>query len=158
MPTLNVVANPFQAVDHDGNPSGAVALDPDLNGGSRVFVGAAYDPASIKTLRPHVEGSPQTSRVAARFVFDTTPQAVPATPYFVRRIAKGELFAADRATARECGISDAEFREPAELLAASRARAFDSFKAETGREPRFTREDAPPAPPAPPAGEADAGA
>lgn len=128
--TLLVVANPYCALDEEGNPVGALRRT-DL--GPEALIGAVRSvaPDGTRTL-----------------VWLDEPKAIPANQTHRRWLQHGEILPADEATAREVGIA---FVPVAEALAKAKANAAKAFQQATGRLPPFA--EAAPAKPAAPASE-----
>lgn len=125
--SLLVVANPYCALDEDGNPVGALPRA-DVGGGR--LIGAAW------------EVSPDGAR---RLAFASEPERLPDVVTFRRWLQHGEIFPADEATAREVGL---EWKPVAQALDAAKKAACASFQAAKGRPPAFAIPTTPPAPPA----------
>lgn len=128
--TMKVVANPFCALDADGRAQGAVGKE----GASGQWIGAQ---------KCH-EGTAATGKNI--FVFSTDPVTVPYTAYYARKVAEGELIAADLATAKLAGIKEEDFVEPAKLLAGESAYAAKAYRDATGDEPKLLERAVPPKP------------
>jgi hypothetical protein len=117
---LNVLPNPWAAVDGVGRPSGTYPEEPSQEGGvwgfdetRKRFIGAALE---------HEDGE-------TRVVHATEPVRVYASLHYRNAVKSGELLAADAATARACGI---DFVEPAEVIARSKAARAAEWLAERG--------------------------
>lgn len=126
--TLLVWPNPFHALDHEGHPAGVLSYEPTGDGvktfDSRRFIGATLQ---SKILEKAVEGTAQQTMQRTWFEFTEEVVEVPESAYYKHAIARGEIFAADEATARRCGIVQG-FVEPAELLERARKEAVDAYE------------------------------
>jgi hypothetical protein len=116
--TLKVMANPFSALDVDGNPQGAVELE----GIAGQYVGAVLDPEALR----------RSGRHGFRFLGEEV--SVPLTAYYVRRLRDGDLLPADEEAAQFAGR---RFVAPATALAEAREHARLAFLATFGHEPPF---------------------
>lgn len=108
---IEVIPNPYIALDKDGVPQGAVGA-----GMPGIFIGAAVDPHASKMTGKQ------------RFYYpldrDGKPEKrVHFSADIVTSVQAGELIAANKATARACGISDKEYLEPAAALEAEKKKA-----------------------------------
>jgi hypothetical protein len=115
--TLHVVANPYCALDADGEPSG-VAYRADLRG---QLVGALIDHKRSK------DG-------ALKYEFSTDALPLPDMPAHRVLLRTGQILPADAATARVCGIG---FTQPSAALAAAKERAALEWLAAYGELPPF---------------------
>jgi len=136
--TLSVVPNPWTFIDHKGLPAG-VCLVEQPGGGSflREWVGARV--AKSLELSPEkrvvVGGRTHVAKYAVHhnmWEHDTEPVTVQNTAYYRKKVARGELLAADAVSAAECGISKKDFVDPKELLAQLREAAIKRFDLENG--------------------------
>ena len=138
--TFRVVANPYCALDANGNPCGAVALDPDAASGAERHIGAkrttqtlakfgGVDALGRTIADPRGAGLYETT-----WAFSSDPVTVHDTPYHRQRLACGELFPADRETARLLGVV---FVEPDKALAAAKAAAAASYALAHGAPPAW---------------------
>lgn len=132
---LNVLPNPWAAVDGSGRPSGTYPEEPSQEGGvwgfdetRKRFIGAALEHEAGET----------------RIVFGAEPVRVYASLHYRNAVKSGELLAADAATARACGI---DFVEPAEVIARSKAARAAEWFAERGEPAPWLAEAAPAAAP-----------
>lgn len=123
--SLLVVANPYCALDEDGNPVGALPRA-DVGGGRLVGAVRSVDDAGNRAL-----------------TFSDKAEAVPDLVIFRRWLRHGEILCGDAATAAEVGIP---WVPVADALAASREAAVARFQAATGRLPAFAIPTTPPAP------------
>lgn len=121
--TLNVYANPYASLDHEGRPSGTVLLDPvehhpygeptidgvtgDHRWEPRRYVGAELDTDKTKIIRratAHGLGqSAQSHLQDTVWKFSSEPQSLPLTNYYLARLRDGEIFPADAETAAVIG-------------------------------------------------------
>lgn len=165
MKLLNVIPNPFTLLDENGMPAGFTFSDPFHWGAGRPFqvVGGRL----TKRVEPHGDGpaAPEDSREAKVVVgalVALKPTPVINSEYHRARILSGEMIAADKATAAECGIT--AFEDAATLLRAERDARVREWKAEHGGElppcarlvfemvdagVKLSDPEAPPVPPAP---------
>lgn len=113
---LQVVPNPFCALDVHGRAQGVVELE----GIAGQYVGAVEDP--------------ELSRAEGKHVFRFLPGTarVPLSAYYLRRLRDGELLPVDEPTARVAGLP---FVDPETALRNARDRAIAQFTATNGSEP-----------------------
>lgn len=109
--TIEVVPNPYIAIDADGVPQGVVGA-----GAPGAFIGAQLD--LVETRRTGKN----------RFYFPkakdgSLKRTVPFTADIAHAIRVGDLLAADKKTALICGISEKEFKDPEKQLEAERQKA-----------------------------------
>jgi len=117
MQTINVVANPYFFIGHDGTPQGVVAKP----GMRDTWIGADVDhAASIAAGR-------------LRFWYADGVVSLPFTAELARAVQDGCLFAADTESAAMCGISDVEFQTAHDCLVQAELAAAAQWKADTGR-------------------------
>lgn len=147
--TIRVATNPFRAVDADGNPCFVVQLDPfdpryptDARGW-RGHVGARIAATALE--RPGSEAFMRSSRHSVRWAFQREAFEVPATDYYKRAVADGDLLPADAATASACRVP---LRDVEDVR--------DETQRATGAGPALWI-DSPGAEPATPAADSDAG-
>jgi hypothetical protein len=143
MRTIEVVPNPYIALDKDGVPQGVVGA-----GMPGAFVGAQLD----------LELANKTGK--NRFYFPANrdgslTRKVHLTGSIAASVLAGELLAANKADALACGITDKEYLEPAKALDAEKAKAIAYYQSVHGkdakvqdipREPAMVDSDAAPAP------------
>lgn len=126
--TLLVYPNPFHAIDHEGRPAGVLPLEPEGDGvttfDDRRFVGATL---KAEILQKFPRGDARQSVQRTTFDFSDEPVEVRNTPYYRMAIARGEILAADKASALECGI-DSTYLEPAKVLLTARDEAIGLWK------------------------------
>ena len=157
--TLNVYADPYGALDHEGRPAHACPTDPTHTPGARRWVGAGlsaetklvdklYDDVA-KAVAGGLHEHPQDTV----FAFETEPVTLPSTPYYRERIRHGELIPADEKTAREAGATALKRWQamvtkdvdaaavPKAMLAASRAAAIGRWHAEHEEFPDWADDD-----------------
>lgn len=134
--TLNLVANPWAAIDAEGLPSGQCLRDP-VEDGAPGYVGARI--VGAVELRPkvtrNVNGVTQVisgARHLLTWEFDPKPVKVPNTGYYRDRAGKApfELFAGDARTAAALGQ---DFVEPAKQIEAHRLLRVAEFDAQHGQ-------------------------
>lgn len=133
MKLFSVIPNPFTLLDDSGMPAGFTFSDPFHWGQNRRFdvVGGHL----VKKVVPFDDGAPEDAReakvaVSARVSLKVTK--VVASEFHKARILSGEMIAADKETATECGIT--EFKDAAVLLAAERDARVAEWMAEHGGE------------------------
>jgi hypothetical protein len=120
--TLLVWPNPFAALDHEGRPHGILQFEPEGDGvrtfDDRRFVGAQLTAEILGTLpTSHPNETAQTIQ-RTTFVYADEPTPVRNTAYYTGAIRRGELFAADEASATEAGLG--RFLDPGKALEAAR--------------------------------------
>lgn len=132
--TLRVYANPWHALDSEGRPAGACACDPDYHTPARKFVGATLE---AKETRKAVPAKGITARHDITYAFSTEAQEIPLTVYYLEAVKRGELIAADEASAKACGFAPDTFKDPAVCLAEERRAAARQFQINYGEIPPF---------------------
>lgn len=141
--TLNVLANPYSAIDHDGIPSGTCPADPQHGAGALRWPGARIDVSETRLLphpdqnSVHPKSQDRSQPQITRWAFSAEPEVIPATHHYVVAVRDGDLVAADEPTAKRCGIP---FVEPMLVLATRRLDAILEFKAAYNKEPAFAKE------------------
>jgi len=102
IPSIRVLPNPSFVCDADGNPSCAIPLPAD----GQSFIGA------VRTFVPQggdIPNRPGVPRGKFRFSFDEkTPVSIfgaEGIATIARHVRDGELFPADEASARACGVA-----------------------------------------------------
>lgn len=131
---LNVFANPFATpLSHRGLPAAFIQYDPEHASGSVRYIGATIEGALV---RKEEAFSARQSRFDKRVTYDMTAQPVVDTMYHRRLVRSGELFAADRSTARRCGLDGKSF-DAAKALEAARASAIEAWRADNDDDPPF---------------------
>jgi hypothetical protein len=135
--TIHVLPNPWCAVDGEGRPAGACAVDPDVFG--RRWIGAQIDRGQTKVAEHTPDELREMGRClvaprqTTRWVFATEPVAVAFSgerkAVMIRKLRNREVLPADKETARVAGVA---FREPAAALAEERQRARARFDAGRG--------------------------
>ena len=160
---LNVLPNPWCALDGEGRPAGAYPVDPDTFG--MRYIGARIAQAQVESLTREQIAEGKKTLVAPRqkitWEFTTEPVAIrtngDAFGVLRKAVGCGELFTADEATARALGV---RHQNPAKALAAAKEAARARFDAMhgAGTFDRLARErgdiDEPPAAAAPKAAKA----
>jgi hypothetical protein len=129
--TLKVIPNPYGVVDLNGQPCCAVKMaSPEhVPYGTHRYVGASIVHAEV--VRPAVETKignivhqTATADHDITWEFSTEAVEVPDIGYYREHISRGgDLVAADKATARLCGISESTFIDPKKFLAAAKEAA-----------------------------------
>lgn len=117
---LNVLPNPWAAVDGAGRPSGTYPEEPSQEGGAWVFDGTRK--RFVGAALEHVDGE-------TRVVHATEPVRVYASLHYRNAVKSGELLAADAETARACGV---EFVPPADAIDRAKAARAAEWLAERG--------------------------
>lgn len=127
--TLSVYANPYSHVDEQGRPQGALPWDPQGHNPGRGWVGAHLEAVQTKAATSvvikGVAYETEAAEHARTLVFDHEPTTLPETPYYLAALRRGELFAADEATAKMAGL---KFVDPETALAAAKADAITRWK------------------------------
>jgi hypothetical protein len=98
---INVLPNPWSALDDQGNPCGICPVDPGLST-RRDFVGARFESAEVIEKIP--EGDLRHPRQYNNWVFSEEPVRVEATPYYLEKLRSAELLPADAEAAKAAGI------------------------------------------------------
>ena len=98
---INVLPNPWSALDDQGNPAGICPVDPGLST-RRDFVGARFESAEVIEKIP--EGDLRHPRQYNNWVFSAEPVRVEATPYYLEKLRNAELLPADAEAAKAAGI------------------------------------------------------
>lgn len=122
MQVIEVIPNPYIALDKDGVPQGVVSA-----GMAGVYVGAALDLVATR----------RTGKQRFYYPLDkagSLKKKVHATADIVASVRCGELIAADLAAAKVCGITKADFLDPDKALAAEKAKALAYWQALKGDE------------------------
>ncbi len=138
--TIRVVANPYCALDADGNPCGAVSLDPDAANGAERHIGAKRTTTTlvkfggVDALGRTVADPRGAGLYATTWAFSAEPVTVHDTAYHRQRLACGELFPADRETARALGVA---FVEPEKALDAAKTSAAALYAQAHGAPPAW---------------------
>ncbi len=129
--TLKVRPNPWIEIGPRGLPSGVVAYeqpagsyDPRLVGASRV---------NVQKVQDAPKGVPLAQEVHTFDVkYSDEDVLLPNTPYYRRRIIRGELIAVDKSTYVAAGGSAKGFEEQDKLLEQIKADAIKAFDAANG--------------------------
>lgn len=114
---IEVVPNPYIALDHEGVPQGVVSA-----GMPGVFIGAQQD----------LHASRATGKMRFYYPLDREGKAtkkVVLSGDVITAVHAGELIAANLPSALACGLTAKEFLEPEKALAAERKKALDYFQA-----------------------------
>ena len=134
--TINVLPNPWCALDGEGRAAGVCDVDPDLLGVSRI--GAKVAAVNVEQMsaqqRRTAERRLQAPRQSITWEFDTenpveTRFTGDAAAVIMRKVRNLELLPADAQAAKLCGV---KFREPARALAEEKAKARAEFDASHG--------------------------
>ncbi len=122
MKIIEVIPNPYIALDKDGVPQGVVGA-----GAPGLYVGAELDLVATQ----------KTGKMRFFYPLDKAgsfKKKVHLTADIGVSIRAGELIVCDRAVAATCGITAKEFLEPEEALAAERVKALKYWQALHGDE------------------------
>ncbi len=135
--TLWVLPNPWAAIDHLGRPAAAVPVDPvDHDPHNRRWVGATCEAKLVKPAQRQRIGSQIVVVAEAEYdlewTFTDAPVRLPNTPYYRERVKRGELLAADKATAAACNVKLAKFQDPKRYLETLKGEAIKEFDARNG--------------------------
>lgn len=159
--TFHVYPNPFTFLDHEGQPAGTFAFDPDHGAGSRRWVGAVVDRSIGPDGKPKTRALPQpgdltvaiqgpidpnTKRPTVQrvhvdrapmkrivFAFDlAAPSIVTNASHYWRGLRDGDLIAADEATALAVGVA---YQDPFEALAEAAEAAVKEWQGNYGKPP-----------------------
>ena len=127
---LRVHSNPWHAVDHLGRPAGACPKErsPHYVNSHQGFVGAECVASAPTTLPSGHAGTPDQDTC---WHFQPGPVELQDSAYYRGCVARGELIAADDATARKCGV---KFVAPAEALAKAKADITATWRANFGED------------------------
>jgi hypothetical protein len=145
--TLNVVANPFCHLDHEGRPAGAAQREPNphVHSADIFYVGAVRKFRQIDAGKPALGIAP-----IEEYTFEFSPDAVPVanSDYYRRLVKSRELLAADKESWVAAGADPATYVDPKTALAHAKAGAIAQHKAAHGEEPAGIPSEAPAAQPA----------
>jgi hypothetical protein len=131
---LLVYAVPFVALDAEGMPAAAVRFDPPAGRRNEVhFVGCVPVRTVLEKRKP---GTGRQTLYATTFRYDLSPQRIPHTDYHVQRIRRGELLAADAATAKRAGVP---FVPPPVAFEQAKQAAIASWTQQYGEPPPVER-------------------
>lgn len=122
MKIIEVIANPYIALDKDGVPQGVVSA-----GMPNAYIGAQLD----------LVGTQKTGKT--RFFYPLGRDGkgvakVAMTSDVATAIHAGELIVVRKADALACGLTDKEFLEPGEALAAEKDKALAYYRSARGPE------------------------
>lgn len=121
MKVIEVIPNPYIALDKDGIPQGVVGA-----GVPGIFVGAQIDLiASQQTGKTRVYFPPNKDGTFTRKVI--------ATGAIVQAVLSGELIVTNKADALACGISEKDFLEPEKALAKEKDNALAYYQSVKGK-------------------------
>lgn len=132
MKLLKVIPNPFTLLDSAGMPAGFTFSDPFHWGANRRFdvVGGRLTKAVDKSDGPPAPEDAREVKVVVGSVVSLKPTPVVNSEYHRARILSGEMIAADKESAAECGIS--KFKDAAAVLADYRNLRVAEWQAEHG--------------------------
>lgn len=137
--TLNVMANPWAAIDEQARPCGSVLMDLDEHnphGGK--YIGAKLKAVEVQPKKWRKVGraieTTHEARYDRQWEFSDKPQQIPArngapSGYYQDRLRSRELIPADRECASACGV---RFVSPAEAIEESKAARRLEFDAQHG--------------------------
>jgi septal ring factor EnvC (AmiA/AmiB activator) len=120
--------NPYHHIDHEGRPSAICPWDPVDHNPDRGFVGARIGHVVLEQYEP---GDARGEMLQANHVvYDDEPVRLPASAYYLNAIRRGELIAADFATAKMANTNAIEdnFVEPSAALEAAKDAALGQLK------------------------------
>lgn len=113
--TLKVWPNPFHALDHEGVPCALLPYEPEGDGvttfDDRRFVGAHLQAKITQTFQ---RGDARHAIQRTSVKYTNEEVTVRNTAYYAHAILRGEIFAADEASAKAVGIQ--KFLPPGEGL------------------------------------------
>lgn len=132
MKLLKVIPNPFTLLDANGMPAGFTFSDPFHWSANRRFdvVGGRLTKTVDKSDGPPAPEDAREVKVVVGSVVSLKPTPVVNSEYHRARILSGEMIAADKESAAECGIS--EFKDAATVLAEQRNLRVAEWQAEHG--------------------------
>lgn len=126
--TIDVYANPYAGIDHDGVPQGVMQMP-----GSHAFIGAVRDLiASAETGKTRIVFTPPNTAKGDKGVHGLRKFTVPFTAEIARAVLEGGLIVADKEHARMVGLSSDDYVEPEKQLEAERERALKERQAQLG--------------------------
>lgn len=129
--TLKVRPNPWIEIGPNGLPCGVVAYEQPVGSFDPRLVGARR--VNVQKVQDAPKGVPLGQEVHTFDVeYATEDVLVPNTPYYRRRIMRGELIAADKSTYVAAGGSVKGFEELDKLLAGIKTQAIRDFEAANG--------------------------
>lgn len=118
--TIDVLANPYSGVNHEGLPQGVVQM-PNTRGN---FIGAHFDQiASEQTGKNRFYYAQPNAAKDEKGACGLRKVTVPFTAEIARAVLEGGLIVATKEDARMCGLAEKDFVEPEKQLAAELARA-----------------------------------
>lgn len=124
--TIDVFANPYAGIDHEGVPQGVTQMP-----GTRNYVGAQIDIVACehsgKTRFYFVP--PEDGEVGAHGLRKVT---VPFTAEIARAVLEGGLIVASTEHGKMCGLSEDDFSEAEAQLEAEAKRALAELRAQRG--------------------------
>lgn len=135
--TLKVLPNPWTHIDEKGRPAGAVIVEQPSNGTfDRRWVGASFTAKDVQAAkRVSIAGRTfEQSPAIHEHEWDhaSDPVSVANTQYYRKCVFRGDLIAADEATAMACGIAKKDFVQPETLFQKIKSEAIAEFDARNG--------------------------
>lgn len=130
---INVVPNPWLALDAKGRPCAVVPVDFEKHSQNRRWVGA--DLMAVETRKQETQRVGKHTQVTVearhehRWKFATSPVAVPISDYYIDRLRRGELLPGDEECARSAGVP---FVSPDKTLASAKAAAVSVYDGQHG--------------------------
>jgi hypothetical protein len=146
---LQVVPNPYQTLDADGNPTAVYPCHrkhaPGEYVGAKLTINVLEPAETVQVKRKDRRGQVSTQtlqskaeRSKGRFEFATEPVQVPSRgevgAYYRAGVTSGVLIPADAATARACGVT---FEPVKTVLAREQDEAAKSYRREFGTLPSW---------------------
>lgn len=129
--TLKVRPNPWIEIDPRGLPCGVVSYEQPAGSYDARLVGAAR--VNVQKIQDAPRGAPLAQEVHTFDVQYTDEDVLlPNTPYYRRRIARGELIAVDKPTYVAAVGTAKGFEEQDKLIASIKAQAIRDFEAANG--------------------------
>lgn len=130
---LNVLPNPYHALDDLGEPAGLCHVDPLVNP-RREFVGARL--VSAEVIDSFKAGDLRNPRQYNTWAFDTVnPTRVERTDYYIEKLRGGELIAFDEQTSKEAGFP--RHNDPQSVLSVAMLDASNKWTQMYGEPPAF---------------------
>lgn len=132
MKVIEVIPNPYIALDKDGVPQGAVSAGmPGVYVGAQVDIVATRKTGKMRFFFPG--GSENVERAKTqKIVGGMLAVKVAFTADMVASVRAGELLAVTKESAALCGISEKEYLEPEAVLASEAEKALAYLKSAKG--------------------------
>lgn len=156
MKFLQVLPNPYRTLDADGNPIHAFPCSVKHVGNQPAYVGAKHKlvpaagmasitgvdakgtPGSQNTVVAFRINTGPKERVKVTYEFSFEPVDVPHEEHYRRGLRSGDILPANARTAAAAGMA---FKDPKEILAASKEAAAKQFKREFGITPTWANNE-----------------